>query len=151
MMARWNYAKEVVREWADHAKIAFDWSNDGCSGVPDLNFRACCNQHDFAYRNAVISRREADTALRLCIADQGWVVVPWIYWIGVRLFGWRFYRWDRRVAWLERHGEVPKKVAAALIDARMADAMAREQHVLRGVARWVMKRVIHAVGIRVRV
>lgn len=64
------------------------FSPNGCSRVPDLNFgTACCNQHDIDYYEGVISRAEADKKLRECIRSKGYLVLPWIYWLGVRLFG----------------------------------------------------------------
>jgi hypothetical protein len=66
---------------------------DGCSGVPDLNFGIdCCGEHDYHYQNLGVTRAEADKYLRQCMQDKGYWVLPWVYWIGVRLLGARHYR-----------------------------------------------------------
>jgi hypothetical protein len=66
---------------------------DGCTGVPDFNFGAdCCGEHDYYYQLSNISRADADRKLRECIQRKGYVVLPWIFWLGVRIFGWRYYR-----------------------------------------------------------
>lgn len=101
---RWNLTVAIVREWGVHARAVYDWSNDGCSSVPDFNFRRCCELHDFAYRNGVVSRWTADWTLAKCIWQHGWPMVAFIYWAGVRLFGRRAYRWDKRRQWLIDNG-----------------------------------------------
>ena len=71
--------------------------SDGCSNAPDLNFRGCCNEHDYYYRNSEewtgVSRAEADKRLRKCI-QRKWKLffTPWIYWGAVRMFGWMPWR-----------------------------------------------------------
>jgi len=93
---RWRQTADSARLLGRHMRAAMDMTSDGCTGVPDLDFRACCEKHDFAYRNGTLSRAEADRELRRCIADHGYLLLPWIYWIGVRLFGRRHYRGRRR-------------------------------------------------------
>jgi hypothetical protein len=67
--------------------------NDGCSSAPDFNFRECCEEHDYYYRNDIsvtgVSRSCADKRLRKCISKK-WKLplMPWVYWAGVRLCGW---------------------------------------------------------------
>jgi len=68
-----------------------EFNSDGCTGVPDFNFRDCCEQHDRDYLGRV-SRKQADIMLRQCIASKGYRVLPWIYYIGVRLFGGPHYK-----------------------------------------------------------
>jgi hypothetical protein len=66
---------------------------DGCTGVPDFDFGAdCCGEHDYHYQLSDISRAEADRRLRECLRKKGYFVLPWVYWFGVRVFGWKFYR-----------------------------------------------------------
>jgi hypothetical protein len=136
---------------ARHFRRALDLTNDGCSGVPDFDFRSCCDQHDFFYRNGIVCRAEADRVLRECIASHGWVLLPWVYWFGVRVAGWRFFRWDRRADWLADIGEDAKAVRAAVIDNRMAYRAARHKHPSVVIMSWVLKRAWHALGVRVRV
>ena len=89
--------------WKDKAKALaslgkrVNLENDGCSSAPDFNFRMCCEEHDFYYRNpeseTEVSRWEADKLLRKCI-QRRWklLFMPWIYWAGVRTFGWLAWR-----------------------------------------------------------
>lgn len=66
---------------------------NGCSGVPDFNFGYdCCGEHDTYYQGGTVSRAEADRRLRKCIQKKGYVVLPWIYWLGVRIFGRRYWK-----------------------------------------------------------
>jgi hypothetical protein len=75
------------------AGLALGVRYDGCTGVPDFNFGAdCCDEHDFHYQLLDMPRAEADRRLRECIRKKGYFFLPWIYWIGVRLFGARDYR-----------------------------------------------------------
>ena len=66
---------------------------DGCTAVPDFDFGAdCCAEHDYHYQLTDMSRAEADKRLRQCIQKKGYIVLPWVYWLGVRMFGGRYYR-----------------------------------------------------------
>jgi len=66
---------------------------DGCTGVPDFDFGAdCCGEHDFHYQQTDISRAEADKRLRQCIRKKGYIILPWVFWLGVRIFGRKYYR-----------------------------------------------------------
>ncbi len=135
---------------ARHFRQALDLTNDGCSGVPDFDFKACCDKHDLFYRNGIVSRREADRVLRECIRANGWILLPWVYWVGVRIAGWRFYSWDKWADWLADIGEDAKVVAAAVVDSRMAYQAVRHKHPAIGIAKWVFRRVLHAAGRRAR-
>ena len=65
---------------------------NGCSQVPDFNFgEECCNVHDMDYYTKEVTRAEADKKLRECIRAKGYFLLPWIYWVGVRLFGGKYY------------------------------------------------------------
>ena len=95
---------------------------DGCSGKMDaiarwvnkyirragdnrpLAFTGCCDEHDLFYDQGGSwrDRAFADRILRQCIRDNlirrgrsRWVRlhVPWCFWVGVRVGGWR--RWGK--------------------------------------------------------
>jgi hypothetical protein len=69
---------------------------DGCTAVPDFDFGAdCCGEHDYHYQVGDISRRDADARMRACIKKKGYIILPWVYWLGVRVFAggvWERYR-----------------------------------------------------------
>ena len=62
---------------------------DGCTAVPDFNFRPCCERHDMDYMNPAMPRLQADKRLRDCIKIKSpwWSPLPTIYYLGVRAFG----------------------------------------------------------------
>lgn len=70
---------------------------DGCTLSPDFDFKTCCDWHDIRYRENPerISRADADAKLRRCIRRKGYLVLPWLYWGAVRLFGGAFWRESR--------------------------------------------------------
>lgn len=61
--------------------------SDGCTAAPEMNFAACCFEHDYYYTTHAVSRPEADKRLRECIAQHHWKLLPWLYWLAVRCFG----------------------------------------------------------------
>ncbi len=65
-----------------------------CSFVPDHNkeVHTCCELHDTGYSSGSDSRVSLDSKFRQCIISSGHPVLAWVYWIGVRLFGWAFYK-----------------------------------------------------------
>ena len=70
------------------------FSSDGCSSAPDFDFGAtCCLAHDRDYFEGTKTRRVADRDMRRCIAEKGYIVLPWVYWLGVRVGGW--YAWAK--------------------------------------------------------
>jgi hypothetical protein len=103
-----------------HVKAAapapFDWSDDGCSVVPDrplgYDFHAACQRHDFGYRNfgqglmldpsparrASVDRRfrsDLDAVCareRLSLRRQACRALALTYFEGVRLLGARAFR-----------------------------------------------------------
>jgi hypothetical protein len=79
------------------AKAVQKWKLDGCTSAPDLNVRSCCDAHDIAYQSGSLSRADADKALRHCMRQKGWLVMPWIYWLAVRLFGSQYYKGGKDV------------------------------------------------------
>jgi hypothetical protein len=69
---------------------------DKCSFFFGGSHNPCCEQHDKDYgRESTISRREADKKLRLCVIEKGHPVRAWVMWVGVRVFGWFFYKGRR--------------------------------------------------------
>lgn len=92
--------KQVSRDLSDVKKFA----TDGCTGVPDFFFFECCENHDFGYEFGAelgaLSRLQEDNALFSCMKrklkkhnkNKGWMwVLPYIYWLGVRVIGWSRY------------------------------------------------------------
>jgi len=74
---------------------AHDLTTDGCSMSPDMDFRACCAEHDFYYRNDVgLTRKEADAELFRCINRRSKFPVAAFYWAAVRLFGKKAWRYE---------------------------------------------------------
>lgn len=72
-------------------KCLGDFVTDGCSLSPDMVFSDCCITHDVDYYTGIVSRAQADKNLRECIKRHGFPVLCWVYWIGVRIFGWISY------------------------------------------------------------
>ena len=82
--------------------------SEGCSLAPDISL-SCCIQHDQAYYygGSALDRYNADTAFRVCLVDEGWHILGWVYYAGVRVgghpiiplwFRWGFglpYAWGR--------------------------------------------------------
>ena len=71
-----------------------------CSFVPDFNFGFCCKSHDDYYEmgGTEEQRKFVDRCLRDCISAKGHHLLAWVYYFGVRLFGWRFYNYKKNVA-----------------------------------------------------
>ena len=67
-------------------------NSNGCSFVPDHNnqVHTCCDQHDEDYANPDIKRAIADKSLYTCIKSTGHPKLAWLYYRGVRMFGWLF-------------------------------------------------------------
>lgn len=74
-------------------------NGDGCTSAPDFFYKKCCDDHDRHYTTGThrdgspITRAAADARLRTCMREAGktpvlgrWVL-PWVYWLGVRVFG----------------------------------------------------------------
>ena len=85
----------------DHWRNIRSFTSDGCTGVPDLDIRNCCEVHDYMYHHGMstamepVTRAEADRIFRELILAHGRPVVAWVYWAGVRLLGggiWRRHR-----------------------------------------------------------
>jgi hypothetical protein len=65
------------------------WTANGCTAVPDFNFKHCCDAHDACYcaGGKEADRKICDQALRACIIAAGHPVLARIYYWGVRAFG----------------------------------------------------------------
>lgn len=72
------------------------WLGGQCSFVPDLNVGECCLIHDLAYQQGgtEADRRRADVEFRRCVRMKNGPLVAWIYYSGVRLFGWLFFNYS---------------------------------------------------------
>lgn len=78
--------------------------SDGCTGVPDFDFRSCCEQHDAYYHDGSVSRATADFKMFTCINNKGkggnfltrlkYTAIALYYWAGVRIFGGSYYKAD---------------------------------------------------------
>lgn len=79
--------------------------SDGCTGVSRIYrfvtgkripFLDCCWERDYEYYGGGLAseRKEADRRLYLCIKAQGYPVAAALFYCAVRVFGWRFWRYD---------------------------------------------------------
>jgi hypothetical protein len=62
-----------------------EFESDGCTGWFDLNYRACCVDHDFAEYSG-ISDYIADINLLECVGSLGHPVMAVMMFAGVKLF-----------------------------------------------------------------
>lgn len=71
------------------------WETNGCTLVPDFDFKDCCDAHEICYciGGDSAARIACDVALRQCIKDKGHTIRAWIYYRGVRDFGWAFFNY----------------------------------------------------------
>lgn len=47
--------------------------------------------HDWLYCSQLGTRAEADATLREALQAEGVTIACWVYWLGVRIGGWRYY------------------------------------------------------------
>lgn len=92
--------------WQRVKEYAAALKGDGCTSVPDLTYRRCCDEHDIHYRTGKtlagkpITRAQADARLFACMKRTGVtpvvgrLIVPAVFWLGVRLFGGRAWKGD---------------------------------------------------------
>lgn len=85
--------------WDRVKALAWALKGDGCTAVPDLTYRQCCDEHDIHYVTGMtvegtpITRFEADNRFFKCMKETGKTpiigthIIPAIYWVGVRIFG----------------------------------------------------------------
>lgn len=76
-------------------------NSDGCTNALNEKFKHCCVEHDSYYEDGSISRLKADNKLFNCILNKGkrnpisftyYFTIASFYWLGVRLFGSRYYK-----------------------------------------------------------
>ena len=65
---------------------------DNCTFSPDGNWTDCCARHDRRYENKRLTRYQADKLLYRCIKRKKNKYIASVYFIGVRLVGWYFYK-----------------------------------------------------------
>lgn len=64
-----------------------------CTAFPDGEEGMCCKAHDIEYSTkGTLSRKEADKALYQCVKENGEPVKAALMYVGVRAFGWLFYK-----------------------------------------------------------
>lgn len=75
-----------------------DFQSDGCTGVPDGEWGACCLLHDWFYwwQPDGITRQMADWAMTKCMVDLGHGDIAQLYSLGLTLLGWFFWLRGRR-------------------------------------------------------
>lgn len=93
------------------AKARAAWhliKGDGCTGAPDMTFTSCCTDHDRHYTThthasgAPITRARADAAFLQCCKRHAPPIpvlgplIPYLYWLAVRLFGGAFWRKSKK-------------------------------------------------------
>lgn len=64
---------------------------NNCTGFLEGNWSRCCARHDKRYESSRLTRYQADILLYRCTKKKCKIVAP-IMFIGVRLFGWYFYK-----------------------------------------------------------
>ena len=69
---------------------------NGCSRVPDGNFKGCCDLHDLAYHlgGSLRDKWRADLGLSRCIGERKSRALGWLYFAGVTLFGATPWHWS---------------------------------------------------------
>ena len=75
-----------------------DFTTDGCTGVFDGAWQACCIAHDYLYwwQPDGVSRGDADQMMAECISALGYNGVAGVMALGVGAFGWMFWNRGRR-------------------------------------------------------
>lgn len=91
---------------------------NGCSRVPDGNFKSCCDLHDLAYYvgGSLRDKWRADRGLAECIAKRQGKPVGWLYFAGVTLFGWTPWHWSYQRKPVPTHAEL-ESLAGVDVDA----------------------------------
>ena len=80
----------------EKVECILDFATDGCTMAPDLVFYDFCVEHDVYYATGEVNRTEADKILRKRIQEVGdnsiqrfgYWILGWVYWLGVRAYGW---------------------------------------------------------------
>lgn len=88
-----------------------EYRTNGCTGVPDFDWKDCCDQHDRDYQDGGgwFAKFRADWRLAKCIGCKrravgsllrraayavGHVLLGGVYFVGVRVFGSVFFHWS---------------------------------------------------------
>jgi hypothetical protein len=86
--------REVLKRQSEILAVCLDLigvesHSDGCTAVPDFDFRSCCERHDRCYASGgtASDRRRCDVELRECIQAAGHPLLAQLYYAGVRAFG----------------------------------------------------------------
>lgn len=101
---------------------------NGCSRVPDGNFKGCCDLHDLAYYvgGSLADKWSADRGLAACLAERiggRWgQVVGGLYFAGVTAFGWTPWHWSYRRRPVPTHAELE---ALEGVDREALEALAK--------------------------
>jgi hypothetical protein len=76
--------------------VLHTWLGEQCSFAPDFDIGECCAVHDMAYQSggSAFQRWLADREFRDCIRAEGRPIIAWIYYWGVRWFGWIFFNYS---------------------------------------------------------
>ena len=100
---------------------------NGCSRVPDGNFKSCCDLHDLAYYigGSLRDKWRADRGLSRCIAERQGRALGWLYFAGVTAFGWLPIHWSYTRKPVPTHAEL-EALAGVDVEAlkRLAESMA---------------------------
>ncbi|MEM9091779.1 MAG: hypothetical protein AAGC93_23945 [Cyanobacteria bacterium P01_F01_bin.53] len=66
---------------------------DGCTGVPDFDFKDVCDRHDLDYAagGTEDDRLRADQVLKQGILERGHPILARVYFVGVRVLGRRAF------------------------------------------------------------
>lgn len=67
-------------------------SKDNCTLFIEGNWTECCARHDRRYANKRLTRYQADRLLYRCVSRKSNILIASIMFIGVRSFGWLFYK-----------------------------------------------------------
>lgn len=76
-----------------------------CTGAPEFKFKACCDQHDIAYSlgGGEAERAFSDYKFLECMIAKRPVILAFIYFFTVRVFGWIFYRYNSNPSIFEKY------------------------------------------------
>ena len=80
--------KEKISWFCNKRSYATCWF-DGCCGA---YWGHCAKCHDRRYENKRLNRKQADELLYRCVLKKSNRINATIMWIGVRMFGWYFYK-----------------------------------------------------------
>lgn len=71
------------------------WNANGCTSVPDFNFKKCCDKHDECYciGGNWVDRWKCDLKFKKCILFKN-PALACVYYKGVRIFGGSHFNWD---------------------------------------------------------